>query len=97
MQRALLQYFLPKNKPMVEKALIKANRRDLIGFGRDCLITPTERGNPDGRDGRKAPAKKGRNANNDSNTNSRAAQAGKGKRENGKKPVSKRQGRTRKP
>ena len=91
MQRALLQYFLPKNKPMVEKALIKANRRDLIGFGRDCLITPTERGNPDGRDGRKTPVKKVNNVNN------RAERAGEGKRQNGKKPVSKRQGRAHKP
>ncbi len=91
MQRALLQYFLPKNKPMVEKALIKANRRDLIGFGRDCLITPTERGNPDGRDGRKTSVKKVNNVNN------RAERAGEGKRQNGKKPVSKRQGRAHKP
>ena len=31
MQRALLQYFIPENKPLVIKALIKAGRRDLIG------------------------------------------------------------------
>lgn len=40
MQRALLQYFLPKNRALVEKALIQAHRRDLIGTGRDCLIPP---------------------------------------------------------
>lgn len=40
MQRALLQYFNPKNKQTVIKALIKAGRRDLIGTGRDCLVTP---------------------------------------------------------
>ena len=33
MQRALLQYFIPENKPLVTKALIKAGRRDLIGSG----------------------------------------------------------------
>ena len=41
MQRALLQYFMPKNKALVEKALIKAGRRDLIGYGKECLIAPT--------------------------------------------------------
>lgn len=40
MQRALLQYFLPKNRALVEKALTIAKRRDLIGTGRDCLIPP---------------------------------------------------------
>lgn len=40
MQRALLQYFIPENKPLVIKALIKAGRRDLIGNGKNCLVTP---------------------------------------------------------
>lgn len=63
MQRALLQYFKPENKRLVEKALIMAKRRDLIGFGKDCLITPceqrpdTDRANSErGRaNGKKAP------------------------------------------
>ncbi len=99
MQRALLQYFLPKNKPLVEKALIMANRRDLIGFDRDCLIAPTERGKTEKRDGRKAAAKNSnmKKAENVNNANSRAARAGEGKGQNGKKPISKRQGRARKP
>lgn len=41
MQRALLQYFIPENKQLVTKALIKAGRRDLIGNGKNCLVTPT--------------------------------------------------------
>lgn len=41
MQRALLQWFIPSNKPLVTKALIKAGRRDLIGSGKGCLVTPT--------------------------------------------------------
>lgn len=46
MQRALLQYFNPKNKALVKEALIKAGRRDLIGYGDKCLITPdTNRSN----------------------------------------------------
>ena len=40
MQRALLQYFIPENKPAVIKALIKAGRKDLIGSGKNCLVTP---------------------------------------------------------
>lgn len=40
MQRALLQYFLPKNRALVEKALTIAKRRDLIGYGKECLIHP---------------------------------------------------------
>ena len=39
-QRALLQYFIPENKPLVIKALIKAGRRDLIGNDKKCLVTP---------------------------------------------------------
>ena len=40
MQRALLQYFIPANKPLVIKALRKAGRTDLIGSGKKCLVTP---------------------------------------------------------
>lgn len=39
MQRALLQYFIPANKPLVIKALRKAGRTDLIGSGKKCLVT----------------------------------------------------------
>ena len=38
MQRALIQFAVPKNHLKVKKALIKANRQDLIGNGKDCLI-----------------------------------------------------------
>lgn len=37
MQRALLQYWMPENRDMVRRALMKAGRRDLIGRGRKCL------------------------------------------------------------
>ena len=40
MQRALLQYFNPKNKETVVKALLIAGREDLIGTGKNCLVTP---------------------------------------------------------
>lgn len=40
MQRALLQYFVPKNKQLVFNALKEAGRLDLVGNGNNCLITP---------------------------------------------------------
>lgn len=38
MQRALLQYFNPKNADLVREALKKAGRRDLIGNSEKCLV-----------------------------------------------------------
>lgn len=40
MQRALIQYRLPRNYDLVNEALHKAGRTDLIGFDRNCLIRP---------------------------------------------------------
>lgn len=39
MQRALLQYFLPQNKYIVLDALKKAGRLDLVGSGKNCLVS----------------------------------------------------------
>ena len=44
MQRALIQYRNPKNYQLVEEALIKEQRQDLIGYGKDCLIRPRNHG-----------------------------------------------------
>ncbi len=44
MQRALMQYDRPQNRALVIKALKKAGRDDLIGWGAGCLIPPYERG-----------------------------------------------------
>lgn len=41
LQRALLQYYNPKNQAFVEEALKKAKRFDLIGFDSKCLVRPT--------------------------------------------------------
>lgn len=38
LQRALMRYFDPKNRDMVEEALVKARRTDLIGNSANCLI-----------------------------------------------------------
>ena len=40
MQRALMQYTLPRNYDLVKEALLRAHRPDLIGYGRHCLIPP---------------------------------------------------------
>ena len=39
-QRALVQYREPANWQLVHDALLAAGRRDLIGFGKNCLIPP---------------------------------------------------------
>lgn len=40
MQRALIQYRNPNNYELVKEALIKGGREDLIGFDKKCLIRP---------------------------------------------------------
>ena len=50
-QRALLQYFKPENRQIVLSALKKANRFDLIGTGKNCLVAPD-------RNDKTAPQKK---------------------------------------
>ena len=40
MQRALIQYRNPDNRALVEEALRKAGREDLIGYGPKCLLRP---------------------------------------------------------
>lgn len=39
-QRALLQYFMPKNQRRIIEILEKAGRRDLIGNTKECLVKP---------------------------------------------------------
>ena len=58
MQRALLQYFIPENRQKVIKALIAAGRRDLIGSGKKCLVTPMAGMTDGGYPKNTAPAKK---------------------------------------
>lgn len=45
MQRALIQYRLPRNYDLVSEALHKAGRTDLIGFDKHCLIRPRRENN----------------------------------------------------
>ncbi|MTI94442.1 MAG: YgiQ family radical SAM protein [Firmicutes bacterium] len=46
MQRALIQYRNPKNYDLVHQALVKAGRKDLIGFDKKCLIRPRKEARP---------------------------------------------------
>ena len=61
MQRALIQYRRPENWQLVHEAPVRADRRDLIGFGPKCLIRPTPpHGTPGGTRGSgKGRAEKG--------------------------------------
>ncbi|MBQ8943937.1 MAG: DUF3362 domain-containing protein, partial [Clostridia bacterium] len=54
LQRALLQYFNPKNRNLVEEALRKAGRQDLIGYSEKCLVRPSAKS---GRAAENRPAK----------------------------------------
>ncbi len=42
MQRALMQYWLPRNHAIVRRALRLAHREDLIGYGAHALVPPAE-------------------------------------------------------
>lgn len=44
LQRALIQFHLPKNYDLVYEALVKAKREDLIGYDKNCLIRPKKNG-----------------------------------------------------
>ncbi len=44
LQRALMQYRLPRNEGLVREALRKAGRQDLIGFSPSCLVRPASTG-----------------------------------------------------
>lgn len=71
MQRALLQYFIPENKQKVIKALIKAGRKDLIGYDSKCLVQPmSNQNNYKGNN-------KGQKSSNNSNKNNSCNRNGK--------------------
>lgn len=75
LQRALLQYFNPKNAALVEEALKRCHRYDLIGNGEGCLIRPgahgAQRQNGNGRNQGQRGKNSGKNNNYGKNKNSR--------------------------
>ena len=52
MQRALMQYFMPQYRALARKALEKAGREDLIGFGKHALVPPAKQ-NIEGNENKK--------------------------------------------
>lgn len=71
MQRALLQYFNPKNKETVVKALLAAGRADLIGTGKNCLVTPPPGFNLQQNNKKISSGKNGKKGKPNSNKNSK--------------------------
>lgn len=89
MQRALIQYRNPDNYDLVREALLKAGREDLIGFDEKCLIPPRKfRG--------ESNHTKSKNVHPSSDKNSRYKQTPESKKQDQKKPDSKRGGTARK-
>ena len=91
LQRALMQYNKPQNRALVEKALRKAGREDLIGWDKDCLIPPAgghgygreepRRGEKPGARGEK-PNSRGGKPGRSERTGSRSGKAGGDDRQN---------------
>ena len=92
MQRALMQYFLPRNYPLVREALRLCHREDLIGFGHEALVPPERDGDRKGF-AKKESLQKGRIP----NTPQRGQQNGKGGAGKGKTPAGKPQAAKNKP
>ena len=79
LQRARIQYRNPANYALVEEALRRAGRTDLIGYGEKCLIRPKKAGKS-GQTGKAGKGKSGREG---------AANPRKGKRARNGKPSAK--------
>ncbi|MBQ9188548.1 MAG: DUF3362 domain-containing protein, partial [Clostridia bacterium] len=92
MQRALMQYFLPRNYPLVREALRLCHREDLIGFGHEALVPPERDGDRKGF-AKKESLSKGRIP----NTPQRGQQNGRGGAGKGKTPAGKPQAAKNKP
>ena len=59
MQRALLQPGNPKNAALIREALMRTGRRDLIGFGKGCLVrSEAKQGKPASDKAEKIPVPK---------------------------------------
>ena len=58
MQRALIQYRNPANYELVEEALKRAGRTDLIGYDPKCLLRPRKQASAQSRPAAKKPAAK---------------------------------------
>lgn len=57
LQRALMQWRKPENRPLIFEAIRLTHREDLVGFGKDCLIRPNR---PQGGKSGNSPDKSGK-------------------------------------
>ncbi|MFI3251015.1 MAG: YgiQ family radical SAM protein [Eubacteriales bacterium] len=71
MQRALMQWRLPKNRPIVKAALIEGGREDLIGSHKGALLNV---GKYQGKSGGQSQTKSGTGKNSGSNGGNRSSQ-----------------------
>ncbi|MDW7650565.1 MAG: YgiQ family radical SAM protein [Bacillota bacterium] len=85
MQRALIQYRKPQNYRLVQEALVKAGRTDLIGFGKKCLLRPRQEKKAAGPAKGKTHGKKGGRRVKDTKTIRNAPTRPKGKKNKGKR------------
>lgn len=63
LQRALLQYYNPKNASLVEEALKREKRYDLIGVGDKCLVKPSKQINRNNNGSYRNPNSKNNHSN----------------------------------
>lgn len=64
MQKALMMYRKPENYDLVKEALIKADRQDLIGFDKKCLIAPRKMDRKGEHQGQRSYGKNDKSKNN---------------------------------
>lgn len=85
LQRALLQYYNPKNAELVREALKKAKRFDLIGNGPKCLVKNDNRPNKMERAAGNEKPRNSKNKENSYRSNSQVSHKWVPEKKNGKK------------
>ena len=92
MQRALIQYRLPENYDLVREALLKAGRKDLIGFDEKCLIPPRKMRYEDRKNERKNAGGKTDGKNRENHFEKKKTDMGYAKRKRKHRPENRKKG-----
>lgn len=92
MQRALIQYRLPENYDLVKEALLKAGRKDLIGFDEKCLIPPRQMRYEDRKNERKNAGRKTDGKNRENHFEKKKTDMGYTKRKRKHRPENRKKG-----
>ena len=92
MQRALIQYRLPENYDLVKEALLKAGRKDLIGFDEKCLIPPRKMRYEDRKNERKNAGRKTDGKNRENHFEKKKTDMGYTKRKRKHRPENRKKG-----